>query len=234
VTAVTRYVPRHLRRPARTPRIAASLLLAATPLAGFSLPTSTPPPVWAAVGAGVGPVEPAPGTVGPTPVPTVPPMAPLPVQTAPPKPPAWVSPLAADVCRPPSGGGQWHAPRDDNRDGITDRLHAGIDLGMIEGLGTGTPIRSVGAGVVIAAGPSGGAGNRVNIRHADGAVTQYQHLSRIDVWSGSVKAGQQIGLMGMTGGGLISGPHLHLGVVVNGSNVNPLPWLLERGVDLRC
>ena len=177
----------------------------------------------------------APAYFAPPPrVEAVPAMAPLPVQTAPPKPPAWVSPLAADVCRPPSGGGQWHAPRDDNRDGITDRLHAGIDLGMIEGLGTGTPIRSVGAGVVIAAGPSGGAGNRVNIRHADGAVTQYQHLSRIDVWSGSVKAGQQIGLMGMTGGGLISGPHLHLGVVVNGSNVNPLPWLLERGVDLRC
>jgi len=203
-------------------------VLVAVPVA-MSLHSPTPPPAGA-VGAAVElPVEP---TVAPAP--TVPPMAPLRVLTAPPKPPAWVSPLAADVCRPPTGGGQWGAPRDDNRDGITDRRHAGVDLGGREGLPTGTPVRAVGAGTVIAAGWSGGAGNRINIRHADGAVTQYQHLSRIDVWSGEVKPGQQIGLMGMTGGGLISGPHLHFGLLVGGSYQDPLPWLLQRGVDLRC
>jgi len=144
----------------------------------------------------------------------------------------WVSPLEAKVCRPPYGGGQYGASRDDNGDGVTDRYHAGIDLGGREGLPTGTPVRAVGPGTVVAAGWSGGAGNRVKVRHADGAVTVYKHLSRIDVWSGPVTAGQRIGLLGNTGHSF--GPHVHIDVVVGGSNVDPLPWLLARGVDLRC
>jgi murein DD-endopeptidase MepM/ murein hydrolase activator NlpD len=52
----------------------------------------------------------------------------------------------------------------------------------------------------------------------------YAHLSEIDVHPGqTVTAGQQLGLVGMTGNA--TGPHLHFEVRIHGASVDPLPAL---------
>ena len=54
------------------------------------------------------------------------------------------------------------------------RAHQGIDFGA----GTGTPILAAGDGVVAQAGPWGGYGNWLRIRHSAGWDTGYGHISR--------------------------------------------------------
>lgn len=102
----------------------------------------------------------------------------------------------------------------------TARLHAGIDLAAA----TGTPIRAAAAGVVISAGPMGGYGTTVDVRHADGTVTRYAHQSRALVRPAQrVAAGQVIGLVGSTGAS--TGPHLHFEVRTAAGPVDPRSWL---------
>ena len=91
------------------------------------------------------------------------------------------------------------------------RAHLGVDYGAPQG----TPVQSIGSGVVIHAGRKGEDGNMVQIRHAEGYETYYLHLSRILVHTGAhVAQGQRIGLVGMTG--LATGPHLDFRVEHNG------------------
>lgn len=102
------------------------------------------------------------------------------------------------------------------------RPHLGIDYAAP----TGTPVQAIGDGRVIFAGPKGGAGNLVEIKHLNDYTTYYMHLSRILVKSGQrVEQGQRIGLVGMTG--LATGPHLDFRVQKHGQFVNflrlPLP-----------
>ncbi len=88
---------------------------------------------------------------------------------------------------------------------------------------TGTPIRSVGDGVVIAAAYTRGNGNYVKIRHNSVYTTQYLHMSKFakGIRSGaSVKQGQVIGYVGSTG--LATGPHLCYRFWKNGVQVDPL------------
>lgn len=81
--------------------------------------------------------------------------------------------------------------------------HLGIDFAAP----TGTPVQTIGSGVVVRCGRFGGDGNMVQIKHAEGYQTLYLHLSRILVHRGEhVAQGQRIGLVGMTG--LATGPHL--------------------------
>jgi murein DD-endopeptidase MepM/ murein hydrolase activator NlpD len=107
-------------------------------------------------------------------------------------------------------------------------LHGGIDLAN----SIGTPILAASDGVVIAAGPTGGYGNWVKLRHADGTVTLYGHLSAWNVEVGQrVWAGDQIAKMGNTGNS--TGPHLHFEVLLNGTDrVDPVGWLAKRGLAL--
>lgn len=106
--------------------------------------------------------------------------------------------------------------------------HTGQDFAVP----TGTPVKSVGDGVVTRTGCGDSYGVQVVVRHAGGYHTQYAHLSLLQVKGGQrVKAGQQLGLSGSTGNS--SGPHLHFEVRVteqSGSAISPLPWLRERGV----
>lgn len=70
-------------------------------------------------------------------------------------------------------------------------------------------------------------GNYVTILHDGGEITVYYHIATgsVKVSSGQrVSAGQVIGYMGMTGG--VTGAHLHFGVKINGSWVDPEPYLL--------
>jgi murein DD-endopeptidase MepM/ murein hydrolase activator NlpD len=87
----------------------------------------------------------------------------------------------------------------------------------------GTPVQTIGDGVVISAGYSGGAGNMVKIKHNNSYTTGYNHLSRFGkgIRTGvRVHQGDVIGYVGSTG--LSTGPHLDFRVWKNGSNVNPL------------
>lgn len=97
------------------------------------------------------------------------------------------------------------------------RAHKGVDYGAP----TGTPVRSVGDGLVEFAGVQGGYGNVVVIAHRGGNSTVYAHLSRIDVTRGAtVNQGQTIGAVGSTGWS--TGPHLHFEFKVGGVQVDPM------------
>ena len=99
----------------------------------------------------------------------------------------------------------------------TWRAHLGVDYAAP----TGTPVRSVGQGIVDVAGTQGGFGNVVMVKHANGHTTVYAHLSRIHVKKGqSVSQGQTLGLVGATG--WATGPHLHFEFRVNGEHKDPL------------
>lgn len=96
------------------------------------------------------------------------------------------------------------------------KAHLGVDYGAP----IGTPVRSVGDGVVEFAGVQNGFGNVVHLRHQNQVTTVYAHLSRINVRKGqSVAQGQNIGLVGMTG--WATGPHLHFEYRVNGAFQDP-------------
>ena len=100
--------------------------------------------------------------------------------------------------------------------GIGSKNHRGIDIGFP----TGTHVLACEAGTVESAGWNGGFGNCIIISHGGGLKTVYAHLSRIHTSKGQkVVRGQFIGEVGSTGNS--TGPHLHLGVKLNGNYVNP-------------
>ncbi len=99
------------------------------------------------------------------------------------------------------------------------RPHTGVDYAAP----TGTPIRTVGDGEVIAASYTKSNGNYIKIRHNSVYTTAYLHMSRFGkgIKRGTtVKQGQVIGYVGSTG--LATGPHLHFMFYMNGNYVNPL------------
>jgi murein DD-endopeptidase MepM/ murein hydrolase activator NlpD len=96
--------------------------------------------------------------------------------------------------------------------------HLGVDYAAP----TGTPIKSVGDGTIIAASYSRGNGRYVKVKHNSIYSTQYLHMSGIakGIKSGTkVKQGQVIGYVGSTG--LATGPHLCFRFWKNGQQVNP-------------
>ncbi len=98
------------------------------------------------------------------------------------------------------------------------KAHLGTDYAAP----TGTPIRSTGDGVVVAAGYTRGNGNYVKIRHNSVYTTQYLHMSRFasGMRSGkAVRQGEVIGYVGATG--LATGPHLCYRFWKNGEQVDP-------------
>jgi murein DD-endopeptidase MepM/ murein hydrolase activator NlpD len=106
------------------------------------------------------------------------------------------------------------------------RPHRGVDYAAP----TGTPVWAVADGTVIFQGWSGGFGRLVKLRHRNGYVTYYGHLS---AFPRGQKVGQQvrqqqvIGLVGSTG--LATGPHLDYRVQVNGRFVDPLKLKFPGG-----
>lgn len=100
------------------------------------------------------------------------------------------------------------------------RPHHGVDYAAP----TGTPVKTIGDGVVIErAYQGGGAGNYVKIRHNSTYTTTYMHLSRFEkgLHKGkTVRQGEVIGYVGSTG--LSTGPHLDFRVHKNNQPVNPL------------
>jgi murein DD-endopeptidase MepM/ murein hydrolase activator NlpD len=102
----------------------------------------------------------------------------------------------------------------------TPRFHAGVDIDAA----CGQPIWAADDGSVISAGWNGGYGNAVIIDHGSGVATLYAHQNSVAVSSGaSVNRGQTIGYVGTTG--LSTGCHLHFEVRINGTPVDPVPYL---------
>lgn len=103
------------------------------------------------------------------------------------------------------------------------RPHNGTDFGAP----IGTPVRAVADGVVDFAGPSGGHGNFVKLRHDGGYDTSYSHMSAILVRKGAtVHQGQIIGRVGMTG--LATGPHMHYQMWKNGRFVDAMKEVMPN------
>lgn len=100
--------------------------------------------------------------------------------------------------------------------GIGSKYHQGLDIAFP----MGTQILACESGTVTTAGWNGGLGKCVIIKHDGQLETVYGHMSEVKVRNGQkVVRGQVIGEVGSTGNS--TGPHLHLGVRVNGSYVNP-------------
>ncbi|RYG03674.1 MAG: M23 family metallopeptidase, partial [Caulobacteraceae bacterium] len=91
---------------------------------------------------------------------------------------------------------------------------------------TGEPVRAAAAGDVVYAGDQvPGFGNLVLVKHADGWVTAYGHMSRVDVkMQQKITQGQQIGQAGSTGG--VTEPQLHFEV-----RYAPTPQDRARPID---
>ncbi|MEV4628979.1 M23 family metallopeptidase [Micromonospora sp. NPDC049523] len=107
-------------------------------------------------------------------------------------------------------------------------LHTGVDLAAAEG----TPFRAIHGGKVTRAGWYGGYGLCVIVQHPDGTEAVYGQSSKLSVKVGQeVKAGDELGLVGMTGHSY--GSHLHLEVHVDGVPRDPIPYLRDKGVDLQ-
>ena len=118
----------------------------------------------------------------------------------------------------------------------TWRAHQGMDYAA----DAGTPVRTIGDGVVIFAGRKGGYGNAIEVRHPNGFVSRYGHLRAFaqGLARGTrVEIGKTIGYVGMTG--LATGPHLHFEVLVNGVQRDPRGALTQSsgpplsGADLQ-
>lgn len=98
--------------------------------------------------------------------------------------------------------------------------HQGIDIGA----STGSNIVAAAGGSVVISTYSYSAGNYVMINHGGGVYTVYMHCSKLLVSVGdTVKQGEVIAKVGSTG--YSTGPHLHFGVRVNGSYVNPRKYV---------
>ncbi len=140
------------------------------------------------------------------------------VQAAPAPAPDWVNPMKrgeVSSCYGPRWG----------------TMHAGVDLFTDEN----EPIVSVGKGTVVAAGWAfSGYGISVVVDHHNGFLTHYAHMNKTAVSEGDeVGPNDLLGYEGSTGDS--TGPHLHFEVHAGMWNqVDPAPWLRDRGIDLPC
>ncbi|EPR41422.1 Peptidase M23 [Desulfovibrio sp. X2] len=99
------------------------------------------------------------------------------------------------------------------------RAHPAIDYAAP----VGTPVRTIGDGVVTFVGVNGGAGRMIKVRHRNGYETWYSHLhgyARGIRTGTSVSQGQIIGYVGSSG--LATGPHLDFRMRLGGKYINPL------------
>ncbi len=107
-----------------------------------------------------------------------------------------------------------------------DYYHRGLDYAGA----TGSPVTAPAAGRVAMVGLVKDGfrihGNAIGIDHGQGVVSIFMHLSKINVKEGDlVKPGELIGAIGTTGAS--TGPHLHWGLYVNGTGVEPAQWLTQ-------
>src|SRR5215203_3851602 len=110
------------------------------------------------------------------------------------------------------------------------RQHTGQDLVSLPGAG---PVVAASSGTVISARAEPVYGNIITLRHGGGIRSRYGHLASIDPKIGPgavVTIGQQLGVEGSTG--TSTGLHLHFQVEINGTPVDPVPFMADRDAPL--
>lgn len=104
-------------------------------------------------------------------------------------------------------------------------FNSGVDLLAA----VGTPVQSVGVGIVAFAGEQGNYGNLVVINHQGGRQTRYAHLKSVTVQTNqTVKGGDLVGTVGLTGKPISIQPHLHFEL----RYASPLGWVAEDPISL--
>jgi murein DD-endopeptidase MepM/ murein hydrolase activator NlpD len=133
-----------------------------------------------------------------------------------PRPAGWVAPVK----------GYHLTARFGASSGLWASTHTGLDFAAP----SGSPIRSIAAGIVTEAGWDGAYGQRTVVRLPDGTELWYCHQSTVDVSVGQrVAAGQVFGTVGSTGN--VTGPHLHLEVRRSSDQpIDPYTALARHGV----
>jgi murein DD-endopeptidase MepM/ murein hydrolase activator NlpD len=109
------------------------------------------------------------------------------------------------------------------------RPHLGVDYAAP----IGTPVVAAGDGIVTFVGWKKGFGRYVEIRHTNGYITTYGHLSR---YGRGIKRGakvEQKDIVGYVGSsGYSTGPHLDYRVKINGRYANPLKMSLPSAAPI--
>lgn len=137
----------------------------------------------------------------------------------------WANPLPAGSYRLSSKFGPRSSPG-----GIGSTNHGGVDMAAP----ANTAILAAHSGTVTFAGPMSGYGHLITITSSSGGSkveTNYGHMYSVGVKAGqTVKAGQRLAGVGSDGNS--TGNHLHFEVKVNGGKVDPVRFLMQRGVKL--
>ncbi len=102
--------------------------------------------------------------------------------------------------------------------------HTGIDVAAARG----TPILATADGIVTFSGRLAGYGRAIVITHGFGFKSFYGHNQKNKVRKGHrVKRGQVIGTVGNSG--YSTGSHVHYEVIVKGTAINPLKYIIDKG-----
>lgn len=129
----------------------------------------------------------------------------------------WVGEPAFPMQKPVNGkigNGRFGARRVFN--GQPRQPHTGLDLIV----GQGTPILAPADGEVVDVGDYFFNGNTVFLSHGQGVITMFCHMQDFSVEVGQkVRRGEVLGTVGKTG--RATGPHLHWGVWMNHTWINP-------------
>jgi len=109
---------------------------------------------------------------------------------------------------------------------IDRQVHLGIDLASL----ANSPVPVANAGMVVLARTLGIYGGTVIVDHGFGLFSMYSHLSYIGVKPGDqLASGDILGRTGATG--MAGGDHLHFGMIVHDTFVNPVEWWDERWIQ---